>query len=134
MTYYYNGKMYNTDALKPEEEVDKFLKKYEATGELSRRRLYAKLEPLRYRDWMADGSPIPFEQNVQREPMVEINMPQHRFQDLVERDRWIGRLEQEAEYYKQRYLEAVTEDRLRHQNPALMRAWERYQTLLNLVR
>lgn len=132
--YYYNDKVYEDKTLTAEEEVDRFLKKHEATGELSTRRLYHKRQPMRYTDWIADGSPIPFDITVEREPMVEINMPQHRFKQLVEREQWYSRLERESDYYKGIVEQYREDERVRDRNPAVAKAWRNYLTLLELAR
>ena len=132
--YYYNNKIYKDKNLTAEEEVDSFLKKHEATGELSTRRLYYKRQPIRYSDWLADGSPIPFDQAVEREPMVEINMPQHRFKQLVEREQWYSRLERESDYYRGIVEQYREDERIRDRNPAVAKAWRNYLTLLELSR
>ncbi len=136
MSYYYNNKLYdyNSQYVSADQEVNDFLKRHEATAELSRRKLYARRIPIRYNDWLDAGSPIPFEQDVYREPMVEINMPQDRFRDLVEKERWVGKVEQEAYYYKKRYMQEVEDDKVRQRNPAVKKAWEQYQMLLELAR
>ncbi len=117
-----------------DEAVTDFLRRYESTAELSRHKRYARRIPIRYNEWLKDGGPIPFDQAVERQPMVEINMPQERFRDLVEKERWYGKLEQEAEYYKHRYLEAVEDEKIRHQNPTVQKAWEKYKMLLEMAR
>lgn len=132
--YYYNNKVYEDKTLTAEEEVDRFLKKHEATGELSTRRLYQKRQPMRYTDWTANGSPIPFDITVEREPMVEVNMPQHRFRELVERERWYGRLEQESEYYRSIVEQYRNDERVRDRNPAVQKAWQKYIMLLEMAR
>jgi len=66
--------------------------------------------------------------------MVEINMPQDRFRDLVEKERWTSKVEQEAHYYKKRYMQEVEDDKIRNRNPSVKKAWEQYQMLLELAR
>lgn len=132
--YYHNHKIYEDKRITAEEEVNIFLKKHEATGELSNRRVYQRLQPVRYRDWLAEGSPMPFDQTVEREPMVEINMPQHRFRQLVEREQWYSRLEQESDYYKGIVEQYREDERVRDRNPAVAKAWRNYITLLELAR
>lgn len=128
-------KFYKNNArLDPKEEVDLFLKKHEATGELSTRRLYQRRQPMRYQDWINDGTPIPFDLTVEREPMVEINMPQHQFQSLVEREKLYDHLEQEASYYKSIVDQYRADERVRDNNPAVKKAWMNYLMLLELAR
>ena len=132
---YYNTKYdYASQHLSAEDQVKQFCSKYQAQAGLSRDKVYAKRLPVRYQDWLSQGSGIPFEQEVYREPMVEINMPQDKFRDLVERDRWVGQMEAEARYYKERYMQEVEDDKIRHRNPTVKKAWEQYQMLLELAR
>lgn len=134
MTYYYNNTLYNAPQPTADQEVDEFLKRYDASAGLSRHKMYARRIPVRYNDWLKDGGPIPFEQNIEREPMVEMYIPQDRFRDLVEKERWVGKVEQEAHYYKKRYMQEVEDDKVRSRNPAVKKAWEHYQMLLELAR
>jgi hypothetical protein len=133
MTYYYNDQIYDNKTT-VDDAVAEFLKRYESTAGLSRHKMYARRVPVRYNDWLKDGSPIPFHQEVEREPMVEINMPQDRFRDLVEKERWTSKVEQEAHYYKKRYMQEVEDDKIRNRNPSVKKAWEQYQMLLELAR
>lgn len=123
-----------SEHLSAEQEVQVFCKKYEAQAGLSRDKLYAKRMPVSYRRWIDDGGPIPFHQEIEREPMVEINMPQERFRQLVEKDRWYNNLEREAEHYKSIVEQYRNDERVRSRNPAVQKAWEKYLMLLELAR
>jgi len=132
---YYNQKYdYAQQHLSAQEQVSAFCKKYQATAELSKHKLYAKRIPINYQKWINDGEPIPFTQEIEREPTVEINIPQDKFRDLIESDRWVGQMEAETRYYKERYLQEVEDDKIRHRNPTVKKAWEQYQMLLELAR
>lgn len=130
---YYN-KYYTQMKPEPtaEERVNRFLRKYESSAELSTRKLYARRVPVRYDEWINNGGPIPFEQTVEREPMVEIHMPKHRFQDLIEREDRIDSDQNELRRYKEIMQDMYQEERIRNNNPALKKAWENYQLLLRL--
>ena len=66
--------------------------------------------------------------------MVEMYIPQHRFQDLVERERMVDDINDQNRRYRQ-VLDQLDEDaRIRNSNPALKKAWDNYQLLLNLCR
>lgn len=134
MNYYNTTYDYTSQTLSAQDETKQFLGKYNAQADLSRHKLYARPKLIRYQDWLKDGANIPFEQEIDREPMVEIYMPQDKFRDLVERDRWVGQMEAEARYYKQRYMQEIEDDKIRHQNHAVKKAWEQYQMLLELAR
>lgn len=130
MTYYNQQYDYTKQTLSAQDEVNAFLKKYQAQAELSKHKVCARMPKLRDYDPYSGTSTIDYE----REPAVEINMPQDRFRDLVERDRWVGQMEAEARYYKERYMQEVEEDKIRHRNPTVKKAWEQYQMLLELAR
>lgn len=134
MSFYNQKYDYASQTLSSPHETEQFLKKYQAQAELSRNKVYAKPVPICYQDWLKDGASIPFHQEIEREPLVEINMPQEKFRDLVERDRWVGQMEAEARYYKERYMQEVEDDKVRHRNPTVKKAWEQYQMLLELAR
>ena len=134
MTYYYNNTIYNAPQVTAEDETNNFLKKYEAQAGLSRNKLYARRLPIRYNDWLHEGGPIPFHQEVEREPMIEMYVPQEKFRDLVERERWLTELEGEARYYKQIVEQWRADERVRDRNPAVQKAWRNYITLLELAR
>jgi hypothetical protein len=134
MSYYDNYYYREKHTPSAEEQVDRFLKKYESRAGLSSRELYYKRQPLRYTDWIANGSHIPFDQTVEKEPMVEMYIPQHRFQDLVERERMVDEINDQNRRYRQ-LLDQLDEDaRIRNSNPALKKAWDNYQLLLGLCR
>ncbi len=136
MTYYYNNTLYdyNSQYTSADQEVNDFLKSYEATAGLSRHKMYARRIPVRYNDWLKDGGSIPFHQEVEREPMVEMYIPQNRFRDLVEKQRWYGKVEEEAQYYKRIVEQYRADERVRDSNPAVQKAWRNYITLLELAR
>lgn len=133
MTYYYNNQIYETKT-SAQDEVNEFLHRYEATAGLSQRKLYARRVPIRYNDWLKDGGPIPFEQSIEREPMVEMYIPQDRFRDLIEKERWMGKLEEETQFYKQKYLSSLEESQIRAKNATVKKAYEKYKMLLEMAR
>lgn len=122
------------EELSAEEEVNRFLHKYESQAGLTQRKLYYKRKPYRYVDWTAQGSPLPFEQDIEKEPMVEMFIPQHRFEDLVERERLIRRIEEENFELKSIVQRDLEDQRVRNNNPAVRAAYEKYRMLLELCR
>ncbi len=134
MTYWYDNRLYNQPVNNPDKEVDSFLKRYEAQAGLSKHKQYYRRRPVSYRDWLHDGANIPFHQEVDREPMVEMYIPTHRFQELVEKEQWYRRLEEETDYYKKIVNQYREDERVRDKNPALQKAWRNYLTLLELAR
>lgn len=115
-------------------EVDQFLKKYEARAGLSSRMVYQRRIPIRYADWLDDGAPIPFDQTVEREPMVEMNIPQHQFRRLVERESEFQDLIQGNERAHRVLHQHIQDEHVRDCNPAVQAAWMKYLTLLELAR
>lgn len=115
-------------------EVNEFLHKYGASASLSRDKRYYKRVPIRYQAWLDDNCPIPFEQEVEMEPMVEINLPREHFRKLVEREadyQDLIRINQESAniLFQQR-----ADEKVRKENPAVEQAYRRYQMLLELAR
>jgi hypothetical protein len=136
MSQYYYNNYFNKprEDLSPEAEVDRFLKKYESRASISQRERYYKRVPLSYTDWLKDGANIPFHQEVEHEPMIEVYIPKHRFQDLVEREKIIRRIEEENCDLKYMVEQQENDNRIRNENPAVKKAWDNYQLLLNLCR
>lgn len=118
----------------PEEETDHFLKRYEARAELSRSKNYYKRVPLKYHDWLNDGSPIPFDLKVDQEPYVEINIPQHKFRELVEQEKYKRYLEERSDYDARIVDMLRADERIRDSNPAVQKAYEKYLILLEMAR
>lgn len=114
-------------------EVNKFLHQYEATAGLGHKR-YARRLPVSYRKWMEEGGPIPFHQEVEVEQMVEMHIPKHQFQRLVERDSEMEDLVRGREWENQIIQNLRNEERIRDSNPSVKLAWERYAMLLELAR
>ena len=135
VSYYNQQYDYTKQTLGAQDEVNAFLKKYQAQAELSKDKVCARM-PKFHLGRMRDYDPYSPTTTIdyEREPAVEINMPQDKFRDLVERDRWVGQMEAEARYYKERYMQEVEDDKIRHRNPAVKKAWEQYQMLLELAR
>lgn len=121
----YLGRQYDS-----EKEVNRFLRKYEATAGMSHR-MYAKRQPIRYTDWKGD---IPFYQEVEKEPYVEMYIPQHRFTELVEQEKYLSYLEQTAESSKNLVDGLRRDERIRNENPSVQKAYEKYLMLLELAR
>jgi len=115
-------------------EVSQFLHVYEAQASLSRHKLYYKRRPLRYADWLADGGPVPFDQEVDREPMVEMYMPQDKFRRLVEREQEFRDLVNRNQDLFDKIQQLRSDEAVRNANPAVEKAYRNYKTLLELAR
>ncbi len=134
MSYYNNYFNKPRNDMSPEEEVDRFLKKYESRASVSQRERYYKRIPISYKDWIDDGGLIPFDQHVEPEPMIEMYIPKHRFQDLVEREKIIRRIEEENYDLKHIVERQQEEARIREKNESVRKAFEKYKMLLDLCR
>jgi len=115
-------------------ELKEFLYKYEAGANLSNR-MYRRVRNIRfdykYMDQAVDQmGTLPFEE----EPMVEITMPQDRFRHLVEIEKFVTSADREREWAKHELERQRKEVWIRQKNDTVRKAYERYQTLLNLVR
>lgn len=71
---------------------------------------------------------------------VEVHMPEDRFRALVEHDEWLYRARYNSFSHTDKTSATVEiakqyekECRIRHENPAVQAAYEKYQNLLGLV-
>lgn len=115
-------------------ELNEFLYKYEATAQLSNK-MYRRPKRIRFDYKNIDSdfslySKIPFED----EPMVEITMPEDRFRHLVEVEQFVTSTDREREWAKQEIERQRKESWVRQKDERVRKAYERYQTILNLVR
>lgn len=115
-------------------ELNEFLYKYEARATLSDK-MYRRARRIqfdyKYMDQAFDQlATLPFEE----EPMVEITMPQDRFRHLVEVEGFVTSADREREWAKNQLEIQKREAWIRQKSDAVRKAYERYQTLLNLVR
>jgi hypothetical protein len=123
-------------------EVDKFCRKYDAVAGPSHRR-YRRPRPVDYKIW-SESDPEMFFTNMAYDDvaMVEIHLPEDRFRALIEHDDWISHAGLSDNRYFQNNVSRVSnliveherECRIRNENPAVQKAWEKYQLLLNTVK
>lgn len=118
---------------KNNKDVHHFLRKFEANASISNQR-YRRYKRIDYRDWIAPGSPIPFTTEAEDEPMIDMTVPQHRFRELVEREEYLTRLEQDYDYNQKIVNMLRADERVRDDNPAVAKAYRNYLTLLELAR
>ena len=125
-------KQYRSYSVDVNKDRELFLRKYEAQGRVSPMR-YARRIPVSYTSWDDTKAPL-YDSLVEHEPMVELHIPEHRFQELVTRDDYLTRVEQELDY-NQKVVNMLREDeRVRDKNPAVQRAYRNYLMLLELAR
>lgn len=116
-------------------EVNEFCHKYDAYVQPSTR-MHRRIRRLPYDIWNYSD---PF-QSVPCEDVkcVEVHMPEDRFRALIEHDHWLELEQRRSADIGANAVRLVREhekeNRLRHEHPGLMDAWQQYQTMLNLVR
>jgi hypothetical protein len=115
-------------------EVEEFLKKYQAQAMLSTHKMYAKPRYQRFDDWHITSTQYMSSVDLEREPYVEMYVPQEHFQRLVEKDRYYTNLSKENNYAMSVVNQMIQDEVVRKQNPAVEKAWRNYQMLLELAR
>ena len=88
--------------------------------------------PVWHKDWTDNG--LPLEQIFSKEPTIEINLPREEFFGLIERDRYLSRIERDLDFSSRIMDEARMEERVRKNNPAVQLAYEKYKMLLELAK
>lgn len=114
--------------------VNAFLDQYESRAGLSNRMMYYKRHPIRYTEWLDAGCTIPFNQEAEKEQMVEMFIPQHQFKRLVQREAEFQDLIRGNERAHRVLHQHIADERVRDSNPAVQSAWMKYLTLLELAR
>jgi hypothetical protein len=110
-----------------------FLQKYEAQASLSSHKMYAVREPFNY-SFSYDLRSVPYSFQVRQEPYVEMYIPQERYKQLIENEKIIRQLEDDRRYYKDIVDSHRADERVRESNPVVKKAWQKYSTLLALMR
>ena len=115
-------------------ELEQFCNDYEAYAELSHKQ-YARRKPFSLTDYRMSAMEVyDMESFVEREPYVELTIPQHRLHELLIQHQQY-RLLQQAHSYAEQTIKRESEDKLvRLNNPAVMKAYEKYQVLLEMSR
>ena len=117
-------------------ELNEFSRKYDAVVGPSSR-MYRRSRRIDYKLW-SESDPsiyqaIPYEEI----KCVEIHMPEDRFHALLEHDEWLYNSKMSNYQIGGEAIQIVKqherETRIRHTNPSVRIAWEKYQTLLRLV-
>jgi len=118
-------------------ETDQFLHNYEAHASLSDRKQYARRAPISVSDYHRFHTSLDvydYESYIQREPYVEMYIPQHKFQELVEREKYYTAMSQQVDYASEVIRQQISDDAVRKTNPAVQIAYEKYQMLLEISR
>lgn len=114
----------------PEEDALKsFAHRYEARIDRSRDKFYQSRQQLpSYGDW----NDFSYHAEFKRESMIEVSLPDHKFNELVQRERVIDQLQSDCFYYKAIVDQHRNDEIVRSRNSSVRIAWEHYQMLLNL--
>lgn len=115
-------------------KISDFCYKYDATVKPSRQRHW-RAQRVNYADWSTNPSAMAAGQDYQNVPMLEITMPEDRFRALLEYNEWIEKTRINDEMDRRFFAHQQEEEiRLRKQHPGLEELYEKYQTMLKLVR
>lgn len=119
-----------------DKEVKEFCYKYNACVTDSSR-MYRRTKRIDYKFW-SESDPEIFQQIPYEEiKCVEIHMPEDRFRALLEHDEWLYNSRMSNHMVGGEAIQIVKqherETRIRHENPSVKIAWEKYQTMLSLV-
>jgi hypothetical protein len=117
-----------------DEKIKKIAHRYGLTIEKSRRR-YALTDrmPLSYYHASQDYSDV-YQQPIEREPLNKIYLTRAACDRLMMDLSTLDVIGNELDYLRKIEHRYFKEQSLRESNPALKRAWENYQTILNLVK
>ena len=117
-------------------DIKEFCHKYDAYVQESKR-MHRRSRRIDYKMW-SESDPdiyqaIPYDEV----KCVEIHMPEDRFRALLEHDEWLHQKRQQTYYRNDEAVQIVKqherETRIRHSNPSVKLAWEKYQSMLSLV-
>lgn len=118
-----------------DEKLNEFTRKYDAYIRPSHR-MHRRARRVDFKMW-SESDPdlfntLPYDDVA----CVEIHMPEDRFRALLEHDDWLHRAQMRNYIKGNEAIDIVTqyerECRVRHQNPAVQDAYEKYQLLLRL--
>lgn len=121
-------------------DIKDFCYKYEAYVDESQH-MHRRIKRMPFNMW-SESDPeifqtIPYE----KVKCVVIHMPEDRFRALLEHDEWLenaGRQNQQYQFNDIHRASSIVKEhereaRIRHSNPSVQIAWEKYQNLLKLV-
>ena len=127
---YYNRMLGQPIELEDEDWHKAFQQKFEACIEDSEKyKQYVRRIP--YDKW--DGR-VPFAVDTEVVPMKSVHLTRDNLERLVRQEEFIKRLERDAEFGKNFLTKHHADARIRDSNPAVTKAYEKYQMLLELAR
>jgi hypothetical protein len=113
-------------------QTEQFLKDYRAEIQTSTRRQYHRIEqPSYHYNYTATQA---YHAEVRTEPGIELTMPEPQFRDLVETHSDFHRIRDDNRRLQSIEYRLHADAAVRQQHPAVQKAWERYQLLLNTVK
>ena len=116
------------------EDLEKFCNEFEAHAEMSRKQ-YARRRPFSLTDYRMSAMEVyNMESFIEREPYIELSIPQHRLHELLIEHQQYKLLRQEHHYAEQAIKRQCEDKLVRMNNPAVMKAYEKYQLLLEMSR
>lgn len=117
-----------------EEQSDtkRFQQRFEAYITESREYRHAVRPPPFHQSYLK--STAVYETHFDVEPCVAIHMPRHQFDRLMSDQTRMDSWRAEAEYAKKFLSSLHADEEVRNNNPVVKRAWEKYLTLLELMR
>lgn len=124
----------------PDEQISEFCHRYEALVSPSHR-MHRRVKRLDYTAFKETGPELWNRTPYHDEKCVEIHMPEDRFRALLEHDDWISKAGlQDNGFFNnnvgrvaQMVVDMEKETRIRHENPAVRIAYEKYLLLLRTV-
>lgn len=119
-----------------DKEVKEFCSKYDAYVQDSHR-MHRRSKRMPFQLW-SESDPEIFQQiPYEQVRCVEIHMPEDRFRALVEHDEWLYNSRMSNHMVGGEAIQLVKqherETRIRHANPSVQLAYEKYRMMLNLV-
>lgn len=133
--YQYNDRIYPKEYYQQEPREyaeDRFKKKYQVHVEKSKKHYRHKSPPISYRDWYSSGGNIPFNVEYEREPLLKVYISEEHYQALVAREQYLETVEDENKKLTRIREDQFQEAMIRNRNPAVKKAYEKYQMLLKL--
>ena len=126
--------------MNPDTDIKEFCQKYEAVVGPSNR-LHRRVRRLDYTAFKEHGPELWDRVPYHDEKCVEIHMPADRFRALLEHDEWVSKAGlQDNNFFNnnvsrvaQMVVEHERECRIRQENPAVKKAYEKYLMLLHTV-
>lgn len=129
---YYTKDYYQSEPWEVAEE--RFRKRFQLHVEKSKRHYRHRPVPISYRSWSEANIPIPFEQEMQRESLLKVYISEEHYEYLVKREQQLEELERENHRFRKIERDTIDEMSVRTKNPAVQKAYEKYQMLLRLAR